>query len=189
MAIKRTRTTSTTTVTPEVDTVINPTEKVEKENKYDSILQRLQELEEQNKTLTKKVAEANWDISEQIKNAKRRYWYNLDWTRNTDELFKYGYNTLISDRKEKVVISAYTIGRPINIKNHTTWKWENIHDLDITFQDWTKTEMDVLDYINQKVRYDDFVRDEDIQVIDGVKNYTFRTEKFWTFTIKENFTY
>ena len=73
--------------------------------------------------------------------------------------------------------------------NSNTWHWTNIHDVEITFQDGTTKEMDLLDYINQKVVIKDFVKDEDIQVIDGVKNYTFRTDKFGTFTIAENFTY
>lgn len=187
MADKRIRTKSTTIeneVTPVLETASPQVDK-----KYDSILQKLEELEAQNKLLAKKVAEANWDISEQIKQSKRKYGYNLDWTRKPEELFKFGYNTLIHDRKEKVVISSLTIWRPINIKNHTTWRWENKHDVEITFQDWTKTEMDVLDYINQKVRYDDFVKDEDIQTKEWVTYYTFRTEKFWTFTLAENFTY
>ena len=48
----------TPTVTPEVDTVINEP-KQETSNQYDSILQKIQELENKNKELEKKVAEAS----------------------------------------------------------------------------------------------------------------------------------
>jgi len=47
--------------------------------------------------------------------------------------------------------------------------------------------MDVLDYINQQVGIEHFVSDDDIKVIDGEKKYTFRTEKFGTFTISQKF--
>lgn len=59
--------------------------------------------------------------------------------------------------------------------------------MEITFHDGTKTEMDVLDYINQQVGVEHYVSDSDINVIDGKKNYTFRTEKFGTFTISQQF--
>jgi len=194
MAEKRTRTTSTQVVTPNKDTIKTPTEKVEQNNQYDSILQiveeqnkKLQKLDEENKVLTKKVAEASWDISEQVKESKRKYWYNIDWTRKADELFKYRYNCLLDDNKEKVVIKTQTIWRPINIRNDNTGKWANQHNLEVTFHDDTKTTIDVLDYINQKFQYEEFIADKDIEVIDGKKNYTFHTEKFWTFTMAENF--
>jgi hypothetical protein len=150
-------------------------------------LQMVQDLQDKNKILEKRIAEAKWDISEQVKESKRKYWYNLDGSRRPEESFKFWYRTLINDRKEKVVVKTETIGRPVNIKNHTTGKWENKHDIIVTFQDWTTIEMDILDYINQTVKVDDYVPDSDIQVIDGVSFYTFRTEKFWTFTIAQNF--
>jgi hypothetical protein len=185
MAAKRTRTHSAPTVTPTMDTVKTPTEQIP--NQYDSILQRLQELEAQNKVLTKKVAEANNDISEQVKESKRRYGYEMDGSRKVDELFKYGYRVVMNDRVEKVVIKTETVGRPVNYRNENTGKWTNQHTVEVTFHDGTKTEMDVLDYINQSVKTDDFVRDEDIKVIDGKRFYTFHTDKFGTFTIAENF--
>jgi hypothetical protein len=38
--------------------------------------------------------------------------------------------------------------------------------------------MDILDYINQKILVKQYVKDEDIQVKDGKKYYTFHTENF-----------
>lgn len=184
MAEKRIREEISTTPTLEILTPEQPTPQT---NQYDSVLQKLQELEEQNKILTKKIAEANWDISEKVKESKRKYGYNMDWSRKSDELFKYWYRTLIDDRKEKVVTKSETIGRPVNVRNNNTGKWHNEHNVEITFHDGTKAEMDVLDYINQSVKIEDYVQDSDIKVIDGIKNYTFRTEKFWTFTIPQNF--
>ena len=181
MADKRIPTTEATTP------IVPPTEQIQSPNQYDSILQRLQELEEQNRVLTKKVAEANGDISAQIKESKRKYGYNMDWTRKEDELFKFGFRTLFDDRKEKVVIKTETIGRPVNYQNTNTGNWTNKHDIKITFHDGTTTEMDILNYINQTVKNEEFVQDSDIKVIDGIKHYTFRTEKFWTFTIAQNF--
>jgi hypothetical protein len=188
MADKRIRTNGAESLESEItqDAIITPTEQV-KDNQYDSILQRLNEQDETIKHLTKKLAESTNDISEQVKESKRKYWYNIDWTRNPDELFKYWYRTLIHDRNEKVVVKTETIGRPVNARNENTGKWYNKHDIIVTFQDGTTTEMDVLDYINQTVKYEEFVQDKDIQVIDGVKNFTFRTDKFWTFTIPLNF--
>ena len=111
----------------------------------------------------------------------------MDWTRKEDELFKFGFRTLFDDRKEKVVIKTETIGRPVNYQNTNTGNWINKHDIKITFHDGTTTEMDILNYINQTVKNEEFVQDSDIKVIDGIKHYTFRTEKFWTFTIAQNF--
>lgn len=170
--------------------VITPEQKIEQPTQYDSILQRLEELESQNKELLKKVAQANWDLSQQVKESKRHYWYEWEkWisARKADELFKYRYNCLLSDWKEKVVISTETIWRPINLLNQNTWKWTNEHNIKVNFQDWTNTKVDILDYINQRFQYEDFVRDEDIKLENWKKQYTFRTEKFWTFTISEQF--
>jgi hypothetical protein len=53
--------------------------------------------------------------------------------------------------------------------------------------------MDLLDYLNQQFQYKDFVKDQDIETRDTkddrgniikTKFYTFRTEKFGTFTTK-----
>lgn len=91
------------------------------------------------------------------------------------------------DREEKVVISSHTIGRPVNSRNENTGKWVNIHNVEIEFHDGSKTVMDVLDYINQHYTIEQEVPESDIKKIDGVKHYTFRTEKFGDFTIAENF--
>ena len=120
MAQKRTRAESST-VTPNMDTVITPNEQAPTQNnQYDSILQLVQEQAEQIKNLTKKVAEANGDISEQVKESKRRYGFNIDGSRKTDEQFKYKFKTLVHDRKEKVVISSETVGRPVHYMNSNT---------------------------------------------------------------------
>jgi hypothetical protein len=195
MADKRIRENSVQTSNDVVDTIYTPNEKVETPNQYESVLQRLQELENANKTkdvtiaeLSKQVKEAKWDISEQVKESKRKYWFEIDWTtRIKEEFFKFRFNCLIDENKEKVVIESNTIGRPTNYKNSNTWNWNNKHDLEITFHDGKKTTMDILDYINQKFQYEEFVDDNDIEVKDGKKYYTFRTKNFWTFTIKENF--
>lgn len=179
----------------DTNTIITPETKQEQPNQYDTILQmfeennkRLAQLEQENKELVKKVAEANWDISEQVKKSKRKYWYEIDWvTRKTDELFSFRYNCLINENKEKVIIKVETIWRPVNTFNSNTGKWNNIHNLKITFHDKTTTELDILDYINQKFQYEDFVNDEDIVKKDGVKFYTFNTKKFWKFTVAQNF--
>ncbi len=135
----------------------------------------------------KKVAEANGDISEQVKESKRRYGFDIDGKRNPAEPFKYGYRVLVHDRKEKVVVKTETVGRPVNFRNENTGKWTNRHDIKVTFHDGTETEMDILEYINQNYKVEDYVQDSDIQVKDGIKYYTFRTEKFKTFTIAQNF--
>jgi len=195
MADKRIRTNSTDTVPK--DTVVNTNQNENQAglnpqpdaqpNQYDSIMQAIEELKSENKELRSKVAEANWDISEKVKESKRRYWFNLDWTRKPEESFKFRYNCLMHSGKEKAVISTKTIWRPVNVRNNNTWKDTNIHDLEVIFSDNTKTKIDVLDYINQKFQYEEFVKDGDIEVIDGKKNYTFRTKNFWTFTVAENF--
>ena len=187
MADKRIRDNITPTDTLNIDPVINEP-KQETSNQYDSILQKIQELENKNKELEKKVAEASWDTSEKVKESKRKYWYEQDWTtRRLSEKFRYRYNCLIDDGKEKVVISTKTIWRPVNMRNDNSWKYTNIHDLEVVFHDWTKTKIDVLDYINQKFQYKEYVNDGDIVVKDGIKNYTFHTETFWTFTVAQNF--
>ena len=158
-----------------------------------AILQRLEQLESENKQFKKQIAEAKWDISENVKESKRRYGYEMDWvTRRKDELFKYRYNCINVQNdndtvEEKAVVETITVWRPLNVRNENTWKWTNEHNISITFHDGTKTKMDILDYMNQKFQYEEFVADEDIVIKDGKKHYTFRTEKFWTFTVKENF--
>jgi len=191
MADKRIRSTNTEkvkTVEKENKNIITPNENTPVADKqYDSVLQKLAELEAQNKELTKKVAEASWDISDKVKESKRKYWFNIDGSRNKEEQFKFRYNCLMDNGKEKVVISAETIWRPIHYQNSNTWKWVNEHNVKVVFHDNTSTKIDVLDYINQKFQYEDYVLDTDINSKDGIKHYTFNTDKFWTFTIKENF--
>lgn len=169
------------------ENIYTPNEKIEKPNQHESILQRLQELEEQNKVLSKQVKEAKWDISDQVKESKRKYGYTIDWKRMKEEMFKFRYNVLIDNKVEKAVISSNTIGRPINYQNTNTWNWINKHDVEIIFHDGTKTTMDVLDYINQKFQYEEFVADDDITEKEGKKYYTFHSEKFGTFTVSEGF--
>lgn len=186
MAEIRNRNTNNVTNTT-IENIVTPETKIEQPNKYDSILQRLEELETQNKTLSKKLNEARGDISDDIKESKRKYWYTIDWKRLPEEMFKYRYSCLMDDRKEKVVIETETIWRPKNIRNSNTWKWVNEHNIKVLFNDNTFAEMDILDYINQKYLIEEFVADEDIKEKDGKKYYTFHSEKHWTFTIAENF--
>jgi type I site-specific restriction-modification system R (restriction) subunit len=59
MANKRIRTTSTEAVTPVLDTVITPNETIPTQpNQYDYILQMVQDLQDKNKILEKRIAEA-----------------------------------------------------------------------------------------------------------------------------------
>jgi ATP-dependent protease HslVU (ClpYQ) peptidase subunit len=81
-------------------------------------------------------------------------------------LFKHKYNVLINDRIEKVVINTETIGRPVMQTNYNTGKKVYNHNITVTFADETTIEMDVLDYINEKYTYEDFVKDENIKIID-----------------------
>lgn len=169
-------------------------------NQYDSILQmveaqnkELAAIKAENQVLSKKVAAASGDISKEVKEATRIYGYGFDKKRIPEEMFKFGYRVLMHDDKEKgmkdkVVVNSVTKGRPVNFRNENTGKWTNVHNVEITFHDGTKTEMDVLDYLNQFITVQDFVADEDIvKGIDGKNYYTFRTEKFGTFTLAENF--
>ena len=181
MAEKRIRATSAA-VTPDLDAVKTPNETISETNKYDSILQMVQDLQEQNKILSKKVAAANNDVSEQVKESKRRYGYNVDGSRKADELFKYRYRVIMDDRVEKAVLETKTVGRPVNIRNDNTGKWTNQHIVEVFFHDGSKTEMDVLDYINMSDVREDFIEDSDKEVKDGKVFCTFHTEKFWTFT-------
>ena len=176
-----------TAVIPKEENIITPNTKIEEPNQYDSVLARLQELEDQNRTLTKQVAEAKGDISEKVKESKRKYWYNINGSRKADELFKYRYNCLIDESIEKVVIETKTIARPVHYQNSNTGKWVNEHNIEVLFHDGTKTKIDVLDYINQKFQYEDFVSDSDMTEKDGKIYYTFHTEKFGDFTIAQNF--
>lgn len=192
MAPKRNRTTSTDSIEQVTDNVVLPSEQV---SETQSILQKFQELEERNrkqdeliKTLSKQVAFANGDISEEAKDAKRKYGYELDGhTRRKEESFEYGYRVLVDNRKEKVVIKTETIGRPVQSTNYNTGKKTTEHNITVTFHDGSTVEMDAIEYIEQFYVVKQIVPDSDIAVIDGKKHYTFRTDKFWTFTIAENF--
>jgi len=66
MADKRIRKNSVQTTDEVVDTIYTPNEKVEPINQYESVLQRLQELENANKTKDATIAE----LSKQVKEAK-----------------------------------------------------------------------------------------------------------------------
>jgi hypothetical protein len=60
MAEIRNRETVANIVTPNKDSIIEPNQETkEPTNNYDSILQRIQELENQNRELTQKVAQSN----------------------------------------------------------------------------------------------------------------------------------
>lgn len=189
MAPKRNRTTSATPIENVTENVVLPTEQKETQ----AILQKFQELEERNrkneekarqqdeliKTLSKQVALANGDISEEAKDAKRKYGYELDGhTRRKEESFEYGYRVLVHDRKEKVVIKTETIGRPMTSTNYNTGNRTEIHDITVTFHDGSETEMDAIEFITQFYTIKHLVPDSDIEVIDGKKYYTFRTDKF-----------
>jgi len=147
-------------------------------------------IDEQNRRiseLTKAQKASNGDISEDIKNAQRKYGYDAGNNRIPEEQFSFKYRVLMHDRKERVVISANTVGRPVNFRNENTGKWTNVHMIEVTFHDGTKTEMDVLDYINQFYLVEESIPDSDIQRKDGKTYYTFRTEKFGTFTVEQLF--
>lgn len=199
MAPKRNQHGPRPTVTPNVTPVNTPdaviTPNVETPNENNNIFQKFEEMQDQmrlqNETirnLTKEVAKAKGDISEDAKDAKRKYGYEMDGrTRRDDEQFEYGFRVLVHERKEKVVISTQTIGRPVTSTNYNTGKRINQHDIEITFHDNTKTEMDALEFINQFYVIKQIVPDSNIAVVNGKKNYTFDTEKFGTFTVAENF--
>jgi predicted nucleotidyltransferase len=108
-------------------------------------------------------------------------------TRRAGEDFEYGYKVLLNERKEKVVIKTETIGRPMESTNYNTGKKTYVHDIKVFFQDGSMIEMDALEFINQFYTKKQLVPDSDIIVKDGVKQYTFRTEQFGTFTVAENF--
>jgi hypothetical protein len=190
MAIKRIRK-SEDVVTQEP----TPTVPLTQTTDFEAILKRIQTLENQNvekdqtiKDLTKKVLSAWNDISQEVKDSKRRYGYEMDGvTRRLDENFEYGYKVMLNDRKEKVVIKTETIGRPMESTNYNTGKKTYVHDVKVFFHDGSMIEIDALEFINQFYTKKQLVPDSDITVKDGVKQYTFRTEQFWTFTIAENF--
>lgn len=154
---------------------------------FEKMQAKMDALENDNKSLKKQIAAAGGDISEEIKEAKREYGFDSSKRRIPEEMFKFGYRVLMHENADRVVVSSKTIGRPINQKNTNNGKWTNIHNVEIEFHDGTKAEMDILDYINQYVKIEDFVADEDIKTKDGKKFYTFRTEQFGTFTVAENF--
>lgn len=183
MAPKRTR--SATAEAPKVtENVVLPNEAQPTETQ--TILQKFEAMEERSrkqdeliKTLSKQVALANGDISEEAKDAKRKYGYELDGhTRRKEESFEYKYRLLVDDRKEKVIIKTETIGRPIAYVNQNNGRKINEHDIKITFHDGSTKEMDAIEYIEQFYLEKQLVPDSDIEVIDGKKFYTFRTEKF-----------
>ena len=180
---------------PGVQNVALPSEPTtQNTNQYDSMLALFEEqsrkIDEQNRRiseLTKAQKASNGDISEDIKNAQRKYGYDAGNNRIPEEQFSFKYRVLMHDRKERVVISANTVGRPVNFRNENTGKWTNVHMVEITFHDGTKAEIDVLDYVNQFYLVEESIPDTDIERKDGKTYYTFRTEKFGTFKVEQPF--
>lgn len=170
------------------ENVILPNEQAPKNtNQYESILQLVEEQSRQIEELKRNQRAATGDISEEVKQSKRKYGYDFSNNRIPEEKFKFSYRVLMYDRAERVVVSSKTVGRPVNFRNENTGKWTNVHNVEVEFHDGTKAEMDVLDYINQFYKQEEFVSDEDIKTVDGKTYYTFRTEKFGTFTIEKPF--
>lgn len=177
------------------ENIVTPSEKIEN-NWLESIFQKIQVLEKQvleakekNNFLEKKLEETNPDVAKRIAEQKIHYWYTWQkwafWVKRVpNQLFNYWYSVIVNDRVEKPILSI-TAWMPLTETNFNTWKRIYIHDIDVTLQDWTKLKMDILDFYNSKKIYRDFVKDKDIiENEDWSFSYTFRTEKFWTFTTK-----
>ena len=122
---------------------------------------------------------------EKLQESKRLYGYEIDRkTRRKDELFSYRFHELVHDRKKKVVVNFERI-QEVFEKNETTGKWIHEDICLITFHDGTTAEMNTLDYLNRHKKVSHFLADEDIEVIDGIKYFTFRNTKYGTFTVPE----
>ena len=174
-------------ITPTVPISTNTPTQINEPANMSQIIKRIDELEAKNKILESKLREANGDISESIQKSKRKYWYNIDWTRKKDELFKYKYNTIMIGQIEKAVKEVKTIWRPTNILNHNTGKWTNKHDVEVTFIDWNKEVMDILEYLDTKKLNEEYVSENDIRREELETYYTFRTKQFWDFDINQKF--
>jgi len=148
---------------------------------------QIKELENRNKILEDKVKRESKDISEELRKTRRRYWFDINWRRNSDELFKFKFSTLLVDRIEKVVKSTETVGDIINDIDYRTNRRVVEHNIIITFIDWTTTEIDTIEYLKRKRLYEESVGDNDIIEREDWKYYIFRTERFGTFEINEKF--
>jgi len=174
-------------ITPDESTNAVITPNVEAPNNSE-ILTLLKKLERENAEMKKEIAKANWDISEDVKESKRKYGYELDGiTRRKDEWFEYGYKVLTHDRKEKVVIKFENIGKPQTVTNYNKGTRQYIHDISLTFHDGSTAEMDLIEFGNSYYLEKVLVPDENIEKKNGKLYYTFETEKFGTFTISQDF--
>lgn len=184
---------------PEIPVTVPPSEPVSPENGsgIDALMKRFDEQDRRAKEqdavirdLKREIAAAKGDISEDAKEAKRRYGYELDGvTRRADEPFEFGVKTLVHERKVKAVVSTETIGRPTVTNNYNKGTKTYVHDLKVTFHDGSSVEMDAIDFINQYVTAKFAVPDSDIREDKktGIKTYAFRTAEFGTFEVSQKF--
>jgi hypothetical protein len=73
MAKIRNRSTVANIVTPNKDTIIEPNQDTKNNQNYESILEKIQELENKNKVLETQIARANNDISKDVVESTRKY--------------------------------------------------------------------------------------------------------------------
>lgn len=162
------------------------------------VINRLQKLEQSNKEkdevidfLKQEVKEAKGDMSDKIKDSKRRYGELPNGAINKAEPRKYKYNLYMVGTEEKVIVKAETIGRVVQYTNPNTGITVNEHNLHLVFHDGEALDVEYNDYIERVYPGGDngdgdFVQYDDIEPLaDGSKNYTFRTEKYGTFTINK----